>query len=77
MISARVYFAWTAAGAAMAMLSVTAVYLIEIRATYARVSTGSEVVRTPFGNLEYAEVGDGLPVLVVHGPVAVSIKGHI
>lgn len=32
-----------------------------------RVSTGSQVVQTPCGQIEYAEAGEGEPVLVVHG----------
>jgi 2-hydroxy-6-oxonona-2,4-dienedioate hydrolase len=32
-----------------------------------RVSIGSQVVHTPCGAIEYAEAGDGKPVLVVHG----------
>ncbi|HEV8260767.1 MAG TPA: alpha/beta hydrolase, partial [Burkholderiales bacterium] len=32
-----------------------------------RVSTGSQVVQTPCGPIEYAAVGEGKPVLVVHG----------
>jgi pimeloyl-ACP methyl ester carboxylesterase len=33
----------------------------------ARVSSGSQVVNTPCGLIEYADVGKGPPVLVVHG----------
>ncbi len=33
----------------------------------ARVSTGSHIVQTPCGPIEYALAGDGPPVLVVHG----------
>jgi len=32
-----------------------------------RVATGSQVVQTPCGPIEYAVAGDGKPVLVVHG----------
>src|SRR3990172_6173333 len=32
-----------------------------------RVSTGSHVAQTPCGQIEYAQVGDGPPVLIVHG----------
>lgn len=32
-----------------------------------RVATGSQVVHTPCGAIEYAAAGDGKPVLVVHG----------
>ncbi len=32
-----------------------------------RVATGSHVAQTPCGQIEYAQVGDGPPVLIVHG----------
>ena len=42
-------------------------YHNEIRAARARVSSGSRVVNTPCGLIEYADVGMGPPILVVHG----------
>jgi pimeloyl-ACP methyl ester carboxylesterase len=42
-------------------------YRSDIRAARVRVSSGSQVVNTPCGLIEYADVGHGLPVLVVHG----------
>lgn len=42
-------------------------YRQDINAAGVRVSSGSQVVNTPCGLIEYADVGKGLPVLVVHG----------
>jgi pimeloyl-ACP methyl ester carboxylesterase len=39
----------------------------ELRAAWARVSAGARVAHTASGPIEYAEVGDGPAVLVVHG----------
>jgi len=48
--------------------AVTARYLREIRAARDRIDgLGSQVVETRCGPIEYARVGDGYPVLVVHG----------
>jgi len=42
-------------------------YCRDIRAARARVSSGSNVLNTPCGPIEYAEAGNGPPVLVIHG----------
>jgi 2-hydroxy-6-oxonona-2,4-dienedioate hydrolase len=42
-------------------------YERDIRQARQRVSTGSQMVQTPCGPIEYALAGDGRPVLVVHG----------
>jgi pimeloyl-ACP methyl ester carboxylesterase len=42
-------------------------YQRDIHRARQRVSTGSQVVQTPCGPIEYAVAGDGPPVLVVHG----------
>jgi 2-hydroxy-6-oxonona-2,4-dienedioate hydrolase len=42
-------------------------YLRDMDVARARVSSGSRVVDTPCGLIEYADVGNGPPVLVVHG----------
>ena len=39
----------------------------DIQNAQARVSTGSSMVNTERGLIEYASVGEGAPVLVVHG----------
>jgi pimeloyl-ACP methyl ester carboxylesterase len=42
-------------------------YQRDISQARERVSTGSQVAQTPCGPIEYAEAGEGKPVLVVHG----------
>jgi pimeloyl-ACP methyl ester carboxylesterase len=42
-------------------------YRRDIERAFARISTGSELVQTPCGPIEYAPAGAGEPVLVVHG----------
>ena len=42
-------------------------YRDEIGAAETRVSSGSEVVESPCGRIEYAVIGKGAPVLLVHG----------
>ncbi|MGB7542810.1 MAG: alpha/beta hydrolase [Burkholderiales bacterium] len=46
---------------------VYASYRRDIDQARARVSSGSQVVHTPCGAIEYAAAGEGKPVLVVHG----------
>jgi 2-hydroxy-6-oxonona-2,4-dienedioate hydrolase len=42
-------------------------YRSEIRRARARVAAGSRMLETASGPIEYAEVGEGRPVLVIHG----------
>ncbi len=42
-------------------------YQSDIRAARERIMSGSQVIETKCGPIEYATVGDGSPVLVVHG----------
>jgi pimeloyl-ACP methyl ester carboxylesterase len=42
-------------------------YRREIGPARQRVSTGSRIVQTPCGQIEYAQAGDGPPILIVHG----------
>lgn len=42
-------------------------YRRDLRAAKARISSGSKLINTPCGLLEYAEAGEGMPVLVIHG----------
>ena len=57
----------------LALLSVTGCatlvpsYGRDLKAAQARIASGSQVADTPCGPIEYAERGDGPPVLVVHG----------
>jgi pimeloyl-ACP methyl ester carboxylesterase len=61
--------AWTIAGvvALAAGWSTYAAYRRDIAAARARVASGSLVADTRCGPVEYASVGEGPPVLVVHG----------
>lgn len=48
--------------------AVLARYQREIRAAHGQVdSLGSKVIETDCGTIEYARIGDGAPILVVHG----------
>jgi len=54
----------------LGVAAVVAVYLAyrrDMDATYARISAGSQMAQTPCGPIEYASVGEGEPVLIVHG----------
>lgn len=42
-------------------------YRRDITAARAYLSSGSQVIQTPCGPIEYAEVGTGMPVLSIHG----------
>ncbi|HKB58667.1 MAG TPA: alpha/beta hydrolase [Gallionellaceae bacterium] len=42
-------------------------YQGDLRKARERVRSGSQVLHTPCGEIEYAESGDGQPVLVIHG----------
>jgi pimeloyl-ACP methyl ester carboxylesterase len=42
-------------------------YRRDLRAAESRVSSGSKLVSTPYGSIEYADVGTGAPVFVIHG----------
>ena len=59
------------AGAATAssgfLAAIYRAYRRDIRKAKARVSTGSSIVNTECGPIEYASVGEGAPLLVVHG----------
>jgi 2-hydroxy-6-oxonona-2,4-dienedioate hydrolase len=43
------------------------VYASDVRSARERIARGSTVIQTPQGLLEYAERGEGLPVIVLHG----------
>ena len=42
-------------------------YRKEIRRARRRVATGSQILQTALGAIEYAEAGEGPPVLIIHG----------
>src|SRR5215475_16092479 len=43
------------------------IYRRDIHQARERVSTGSQIIQTPCGPIEYALAGDGPPVLIAHG----------
>ena len=42
-------------------------YRRDLGAARARISSGSKLVNTPSGQIEYADAGTGTPILVIHG----------
>jgi pimeloyl-ACP methyl ester carboxylesterase len=56
-----------AAAAAALSVPVLLRYRKDLRAARARVSHGSTIAHTSLGPIEYAALGDGAPILVVHG----------
>jgi pimeloyl-ACP methyl ester carboxylesterase len=58
------------AALAIAAVAIAVTYLVyrrDIDRSFERISTGSQIVQTPCGPIEYASVGEGDPLLVVHG----------
>ena len=49
------------------VIYVYGVFQADMSTAYDRISTGSHIMQTANGTLEYADIGDGNPVLVVHG----------
>ena len=66
-IERRVVLGLPAAALAGLILFTYLSYRDDVVAAEARVSSGSRVVATPCGPIEYALVGKGAPVLLVHG----------
>jgi hypothetical protein len=56
-----------AVGLLASLAAIYRAYRSDIRKARARVSSGSSVIRTERGPIEYASIGDGVPLLVVHG----------
>jgi pimeloyl-ACP methyl ester carboxylesterase len=53
--------------AAAAVLPVYLSYASDLRTAKARLATGSKIINTACGPIEYATLGEGPPVLVLHG----------
>lgn len=60
-------FTTTGAMTAAAAAWVYVRYRRDWNAAKARISSGSKLISTPCGLIEYAEFGEGMPVLVIHG----------
>lgn len=56
-----------ALGVATATVAIAIAYLRDIRHARERIATGSQIVNTACGPIEYAQRGSGAPVLMVHG----------
>jgi 2-hydroxy-6-oxonona-2,4-dienedioate hydrolase len=57
---------------AAALIGVPAIFIFcsyrrDITAARVRLSSGSQVIQTPCGPIEYADIGAGTPVLAIHG----------
>ena len=63
----RVFLGVAGAVLAGSISFITFGYRRDIAAARARASSGSRIVDTPCGSIEYAVSGEGAPVLVVHG----------
>lgn len=63
------YVVWSLAGLAVLGIAwfIYATYQRDIRAARERVAMGSHMAQTRCGPIEYAVVGEGPPVLIVHG----------
>lgn len=44
-----------------------AIHIIDMRRAYERIASGSQLMSSPLGDIEFAQGGAGPPVLVVHG----------
>lgn len=66
-IIARTALAVVPASLAVAGALVYWRYRRDLRAANSRVSSGSKLISTPYGPIEYADVGTGAPVFVIHG----------
>ena len=62
----RILFA-LASTAALLAVAVWSAYARDMRAAHARVTGRSTVVQSPYGPIEYAVLGEGPPVLAIHG----------
>jgi 2-hydroxy-6-oxonona-2,4-dienedioate hydrolase len=56
-----------AAAATLGLLAAYRAYRQDIRKAHRRISSGSSIIHTKLGIIEYADIGEGEPLLVVHG----------
>jgi pimeloyl-ACP methyl ester carboxylesterase len=66
-VTARRLVRWLAVTLGAGVVVTAALYTRDMRRAYQRINNGSDVMTSPVGNIEWAEGGEGLPVLVVHG----------
>jgi len=59
--------AWIAAAVLVAVVAALMLYLRDMRRAYERIRGKSQVVSTPYGDVEYTAGGSGPVVLVIHG----------
>jgi 2-hydroxy-6-oxonona-2,4-dienedioate hydrolase len=63
----RRFLCWVVTGLIAASVLVWALYLWDIKHAYKRIRGNSTVITSPYGDIEYTEMGSGPPVLVIHG----------
>src|SRR5579871_2478147 len=63
----RILFPVAAAASLGSLAAIYRAYRRDMRKAQQRVSRGSSIIHTKRGNIEYAAIGEGAPLLVVHG----------
>lgn len=63
----RRFWRWAILASGVAAVWIGALYLRDLERAHARIRTGSQVVATACGPIEYAASGEGPAVLIVHG----------
>ncbi len=63
----RLIVRWIVFASLALVLAAVTTYLVAIDRAYRRIEGVSTVIDSPYGDVEYAEGGSGLPVLVIHG----------
>jgi 2-hydroxy-6-oxonona-2,4-dienedioate hydrolase len=58
---------WIAIGLILAAVLVSAAYFWDMNRAYERINGKSTVITSPYGDIEFTEVGSGPDVLVIHG----------
>lgn len=58
---------WLVVVTAVASIAVWAIHSRDMRRAYERIGGKSEIVSSPYGDIEYSQGGIGPPILVIHG----------
>lgn len=66
-MTARRLVRWIGVTLGAGVVVTVALYARDMRRAYQRINSGSDVMTSPVGTIEWADGGAGLPVLVVHG----------